>query len=465
MIDAFRLALPIGLAAYCIYQAVRRPIFLLGMPFLHVMRVSVFFDAIRPLSLPGAWGGTNGAVLLWIVLAWAWCAYQSTIKTDLTGTSGVWRPARRLPEEYLLVALGVLVFAKLVWGGFGPADTRTLLSQFAPWGLLLVGFWLVRGVVRRSSSDDVAAFMLFVAVATGIASVLFILHQGLRIPVYHVTEYLVFSFEGKTLSRTYWFMSPFLLVPLAVGFARRSWSLGGIALVVVTMVAVVVSYTRNYLLAAAAVVMVLLALRSLKEGRPALFLRNLSAVGAVLAFVVVIMLVALPTPTGFFLSRMESLTHTSTVVEDQNLLVRYSDLRTVTSNLSQRGLLLVGAPFGVADGMSQEVRHSTADSTWTGTVFWTGLIGAALVVSLFFLFGLRAFRLFMSSDKTAEFLGAVFFALIIAMFIMSLTNWTFLDPNTCAMGFWLFAFIAGATKTLSSGKSIASASVASRSSR
>jgi hypothetical protein len=455
MIDALRLLLPIGLAAYCFIRAVRRPIFLLGIPFLQVMRVSVFFDALKLFWLPGAWGGSNAAVLLWIALTWVWCAYRSSAEARQVAAAAR-RPLRVLPEEYLLAALAALVFVKLVWGGFGPAETGTWFTQLAQWILLPVGYWLVRGVVRRSNSEDVRSFLLFVAVATTIASGLFILHQGLRIPLYQVKEYLVFTFGGETLSRTYWFMSPFLLVPLAVGLARRSWSVGIIVLVVVSLVAVVVSYTRNYLVAATAIIAILLALRSFKERRLGSGLLRLATVGGVLAIVVVVLLVALPTPTGFFLSRMASLTHASTTVEDPNLLVRYSDLKIVTASLNERNLLLVGATFGAVGNMADTVTKWTADSTWVGLTYWTGLIGAALILGVFFFFGLRALRLFWSRDKTTEFLGAVFFALIVATFINSLTGWTFLDPNTSAMGLWLFAFVAGeATRTNGVGVGLA----------
>jgi hypothetical protein len=447
MIAVLSFLLPAALAVYCIYQAVKRPIFLLGIPFLQVMRESIFFGTMEPFWVPGRFG-TNGPVLIWVALAWAWSAFRSKTASPLSAPLRRSRPGRVFPEEYLLAALAALALGKLYWAAVGPADTSTLLGQFAPWALLIVGYWFVREAVRCSRSEDVAALLLFVAVATGIASVLFILHQALRVPIYHVPEYLLFTFRGQVLSRTYLIMSPFLLLALIVGLARRSWSVGTIVLIFVSLVAVVVSYTRNLILAAAAVILVVLAARLLKERRAGGFLRRLSTIGAVVALTVIVLLVALPTPTGYFLSRMGSLTGASTVAQDQNLLVRQSDLRTVTSTLWESDQAVVGAPFGVADDMSRQVAIWIPDSTWVGVEYWTGFLGVAIVAGMFLLYGMRAWRLFMRSHGTTEFLGLAFLAAVVATFINSLTGWSVLDSFTYPMGFWLFAFIAGeATKT------------------
>jgi len=441
MITALNLLLPAGLAAYCFYSAMKRPIFLLGIPFLQVMQQSVFFKNIKLFWIPGRIGG-NYLILVWMVLAWAWVIYR-TEDQEWIDNRATWRPGRILPEEHVLMGLAILVLAKLLWVEVSVTDTKTLTYNFALWGLPLVGYWLVRGIVSRSSSEDVAALLTFVAVATGIGSALFVVHQGLRIPIYQVTEYLVFTYKGQELSRSFWFMPPFLLFALALAVARRSWNVGTIGIMAVTMVAVVVSYTRSLLIAAAAVVAVVLALPWLKEGHPGLFLRRVSKLGAILALVVVVLVVALPTPTDYFLSRMESLTGAATVTEDQNVLVRQNDLSTVAATLSDRNQLLLGAGLGTSDELFRKADDWTADSTWVGVVYSLGLFGVALTGAVFVLFGVRAFRLYMSSSGTAEFLGVAYLGAVLAMLATTFASWTFLDPRFSAMGFWLFAFISG----------------------
>lgn len=449
MIGVLSLLLPAALAAYFLYQAARRPIFLLGIPFMQFMAQSIFFRDLRPFRMPVALG-TNGVILMWMALAWAWCVVRSRAEARSSQPLPRRRPAHLLPEEYPLVALAVLVLAKLLWGGIVSADTQALLGQFAPWGLLLAGYCLLRGAVRRSSSQDVAAFLLAVAVATTIASMLFILDQGLGVPIYHVQAYQVITFQGQTLTRTYWFMSPFLLVALAVGAAlatgraKGPWRAGAIVVVAVCLVAVMVSYTRNYVLAAAAVIVVLVALHSLKERRLDVLVRRSLTIAAVLTIAVVFMVLVMPGPTNYLLHRMASLTRVSTAVKDQNVLVRQADLNTV-GRIVYEHYPLVGAPFGVLDDMSRKVSIWIPDSTWVGVLYWTGFVGVALGSATFILFGVRAFRLFLSASGSTEFLGAVYLAGIVAMFVNGLSGWSFLDESAYAMGFWLFAFVAGET--------------------
>ncbi len=147
--------------------------------------------------------------------------------------------------------------------------------------------------------------LLAVAAATGIASVLFILHQGLGISIYSTRAYQIISFEGQKLTRTYWFMSPFLLVALAVGAtlivggARGRRRVFAFALAGISLVAVLISYTRNYVLAAAAVIAVLILLRWLKERRLSLLVRRSLPIAAVLACVALVLVIAMPGPTGY----------------------------------------------------------------------------------------------------------------------------------------------------------------------
>jgi hypothetical protein len=442
VIDAFRLILPAGLAAYFVYKAARRPIFLLGIPFLQVMQVSVFFGALRPFWTPARLG-TNGLILLWLVLAWAWTVHRSRARRLSPGPAEGLQRARLLPEDFLLLALATLVLSKLLWSGGGSADTRTLLGQFAPWAFLLTGYWLIRGVVRRSSLEDVATFLFAIAIATTVGSLLFILHQGLRVPIYNVTEFLVFSFQGQVLSRTFIILPPFLFVALAVGYARRSWDAVSIALVSITWVAIVVSYTRSLLLAAAAVTVVVLALRAFWERRGSLLVRRVFTIGAISALVVVTVVVALPTPVDYFVSRVVTLRSISIAANEGNFVSRQSSLSDVASQVAGR-YFFVGAPFGEDDSLTDQVTKWASNTMWVPLVYQTGFIGVALVLGMFVLFGLRGCRLFWRSNETAQFLGAVFVSGIVALFLVSVASWTFLDPSSYAMGFWLFAFIAGA---------------------
>ncbi len=258
------------------------------------------------------------------------------------------------------------------------------------------------------------------------------------------------------LTRSFWFYPSFIFLGLAAASARRPWNAGTLALVAILVVTVVVSYTRSEFIVAAGIILVILALRLLKERRPGKFFRRLATIGVVLAAAVIVMAVALPTQTNYFLSRMASVTHASTVVGDEDLMSRQRDVQTVTSTLWESGDVLVGTPFGVVNAVSRQADTAVADSTWVGLLYWTGLAGVVLVAAMFVSFGIRALRLFFrSTDTSPEFLGAVFVAVIAATVISSFFSWTFLHSFNYPMGFWLFAFIAGeASKRRASDSSV-----------
>jgi hypothetical protein len=447
MIGALSLLLPVSLAAYFFYRALRQPIFLLGIPFLQVMARSVFFWEVRPFRMPVALG-TNGVILMWMVLAWVWCYLRTREHEAELRMAAPLERRRILPEEYLLIALAVLVVGKLLWGSLVALDTDILLGQFAPWGLLLAGYVIVRGVVRRSGPDDVQSFVVSIAVVTTIASVLFIVHQGLGVHIYDTPAYQHIVYQGQVLTRTYWFMSPFLLVALAVGIAL---ALGGASersrllpavIVVVTLVSVMISYTRNYVLAGAAVIASLVLLRWLKERSVDVIVKRSLVIGAILACAAVILVIAMPGPLGYLLERMATFANPSAITGDENLLVRQTDLRVVGSTV-YRDYAVWGAPFGNIDLITETVSRWTPDSTWVGVLYWTGFAGTAIILVVFALFAVRAYHLFMCGEGSEEFLGAVLFAGIVAMFVSSLTGWSFLDESVYAMGLWLFAFVAG----------------------
>jgi hypothetical protein len=119
-------------------------------------------------------------------------------------------------------------------------------------------------------------------------------------------------------------------------------------------------------------------------------------------------------------------------------------LRTVASGVWDSSHAVTGSPFGGAKDVAAQVNTYTADTTWVGVIYWTGLVGVLLIGALFVCYGLRALGLFLHSQEPGSaFLGLVLFAMVIAMFITSFFSWTFLNSFTYPMGFWLFAFIAG----------------------
>ena len=70
--DVVRVLLPLALAAYFLWRARTNRLFLLGIPFLQMMRYSVFFENARPFWTPGRLGPL-GAMMLWLLITWLLC--------------------------------------------------------------------------------------------------------------------------------------------------------------------------------------------------------------------------------------------------------------------------------------------------------------------------------------------------------------------------------------------------------
>jgi hypothetical protein len=441
MIPALRLLLPAAFLAYFVCKALRQPLFAFGIPFLQVMKYSLFSENIKPLWIPGGWED-NYNIIVWMALAWAWCVYSASARAGLTES------VRRRPrhgffvEEYLVLALALLTLGKLLLASTGLADTDVMLDQYEPWFLLPAGYLLLRGGVIRSNSEEVASFLKVIAVATGIGSLLFIIHQGLGIHIYDMSEHTVFVYNGRVMTRTFMFMPPFLVLPLVIALAKRSWDVLSIALAVVALVAIVVSYTRVHVLEAAAAVVVLLGLRLIKDRKAGSLVRRLLAIGVVIALVVAVLLVALPTSTSYFVDRVADLTNASAVAQDPNVQVRSDRLGMLSKTVADR-YPLTGAPLGVTNNLTDNMGTWTSDSAWIGVLYWTGFTGLVLIAGMFLLFGIRALRLSWTTEGTEEFLGAVYFAVIVSTLVGTSASWAFMQDFSYPAGFWMFAFLAG----------------------
>ena len=102
----------------------------------------------------------------------------------------------------------------------------------------------------RAGRGDTLDFIKALVIVNTLAAVLFILHQGLHLPVYLVTEYQTISFMGQRITRSFYFMPQLLALAIAYVFARRTWSVVWVGVVVVTLGALWVSYTRSLLVIA-----------------------------------------------------------------------------------------------------------------------------------------------------------------------------------------------------------------------
>jgi O-antigen ligase len=317
------------------------------------------------------------------------------------------------------------------------------LSEAKGFIYLFAGYFLLRGMFCRASRADTLAFLKALVVVNTIAAALFIVHQGLHITVYSVTEYQTLTFMGERITRSFYFMPQLLTLALAYTFAKRRWSIFWIGVIVVTLGALWVSYTRSLLIIALVELVAILGARLFKGQQAGLVVKRALTIVVLAAVLGVVAWVALPVQSQYFVSRISAATSSGSLTGDPNLQNRENKIRRTYEWIADSGHL-VGQGFVTAsqDFHVAEIEVMSSDLVWVPVLYRLGLIGVVLVMLLYLAGGWRAAKLSMAEDPDAEFLGLVLFGLMVGTFLEGAVSWTFLNPARYPMGFWVFALLA-----------------------
>ena len=437
--DLFRLTLPLAAAAFFIWKARTSRIYLLGIPFLMFMGSSIFFEKARMFWAPGRLGPLL-LTFLWLVVVWA-------LSTDLLLRGGS-RQSRRmpfgprmLPEELLLVAIGGLVILSAIVTGLTHGDPWSPFSEALGMSYLLGGYVLLRGIVSQSPGEEVLRFLEALVVLNTVCAALFILHQGLGLPIYTGVEYYTESFQGVTITRTFTFLPQLLYLALAIAFAKTRWTAGTYVVAGVTLTCIWLSYTRTMLLMAVIVATTILAIRIVKRRQAGLAVRRLVSASIMIVVLGVATFIFLPAQTDYFLQRITRAT--SGVAVDPSVESRMSKLRQTYTSVAATSIAF-GRGF-VSEAQDPEVapmKRYSSDGVWVIILFRLGLAGVFLFVALFAAFGMRSVGLALHGSGASETLGLVFTAYLAALFAAGFISWTFLEPSRYTLGLWPFAFVA-----------------------
>lgn len=426
---------------YFIWRATRQRIFLLGIPFLMYAADSLFFHKLKPFWIPGRLEYSDH-VLLWLLIIWVlYFDLMLPIRWRRVRQPQVFGPALSPPEEVALLAVVAWVvieigFTVLRFWEFGAA-----ISEAKGFIYLFVGYFLLRGILCDASRSDTLDFIKVVVLVNTAAAGLFFLHQGLHLPVYDATEYKTLTFMGQTLTRSFTFMPQFSLLALAYCYAKRDWSLLWVGVLVVTLAALWVSYTRSLLVIALVEFAAILLVRLLKAHQAALAIKRALSILAIVVVLVAVAFVALPTQSHYFQSRIQMATESGSVGGDPNLGSRINKLRIVWGWIGPQGHV-IGQGFATVeqDPPGADIPWMAADLLWVPWLYRLGLVGVALLFALYASASWRMLRLAVGAVGDAEFLALVLFGVLAGTFLESAMSWTLLNPNRYAMGLWVFAF-------------------------
>jgi hypothetical protein len=441
-----RYALPSLLLLYFLWRSLRQRVFLLGIPFLMFMSFSVFFEKVKPLWVPGRLDPVDLA-MAWLVITWA--LYFDLLlpkRRRNVRERQLFGPRLQLPEELVLVGLAAYVAVEVALTAVHYSGLGSAVTEAKPFLFFTAGYFLLRGICCHAGRADTIDFVAAIVVVNTIAAGLFVLHQGLHVHIYNVTEYQSIIFMGQQLTRSFYFMPQFL--PLAIAFcvAKSKWGLLWSGVLVVTLGAVWVSYTRSLLLIAVIEIIVVLAVRLLKarQAWPALK-RGLQLAGLI-ALLAALAFALLPTQSDYLLSRLHAATSGGGPTHDVNVQSRVSSARTAYRYLGSDGHLF-GAGF-VSAGQNPQVSEIdvlASDLVWVPTVYRLGLLGVVVLVALFATAGWRAASLSLTGDGDAEFLSIVLLGVIIGVFLQGFVSWTILDPERSPLALWFLALLAAET--------------------
>ena len=439
---AVRLALPALLLLFFVGRSVRQRIFLLGIPFLMYMTSSVFFDKMKIFWVPGRLSPSDH-MMMWLVITWV--VYFDLVLPAYRRVQPrpkLFGPALSGPEEAVLVGLLALAVLEIGLTALRFGEVSTAVGEAKGFIYLFAGYFLLRGMLCRAGRDDTVAFLKALVIVNTLAAGLFILHQGLHLQIYQATEYQVISFMGQRLTRSFYFMPQLLALALAYVFARRTWNVWWVGVLVVTLAALWVSYTRSLLLIALAELLVILAVRLLKAHQAGMVVKRAVTIIAVVTILGAAALVVLPVQSQYFLSRISMATSSGSLTNDPNLQNRGEKLREVYAWIGTESHVL-GQGFATSgqDPPAANVQTMASDLVWVPVLYRLGLLGVLLVVLLYAAAAWRSLGCALSGSGAAEFTALVLLGLIVGTFLESFVSWTFLNPVRTPMGLWVFALV------------------------
>lgn len=424
-----RLLLPSLLLAYFLWRSLRQRVFLLGLPFLMNMYFSVFFERLKPLWIPGR-GTPADAMIFWLVVTWI--VYfdlllprrrRSLRETRLFG------PRLSGPEETVLIGFAAYTLFKVGTTALRYMDLGSALGEARLMLYIFVGYFLLRGILCHAGRKETIDFLGAIVVVNSIAAGLYVLHQALHVWVYEGAQQNLFiQFQGQVLSRSFYYMPQYLLLAIAFCAAKRTWSLLWIGVMIVSLAAVWVSYTRTLILVAIVEIAVVVVVRLLRRQDARAAARRVVQIALVLGVFVAAAVSLLPTQSAFLFSRIAEAQSSGGALKDNNFQVRLEWWRTTYDWLGDNPVFGAGFPSAAQDGRMTRVGQMAADFVWVPTLWSVGLLGVAVLTALFATYAWRASELSFSTEGDASFLSTVLLAVILGTFILGFQEWTILNP-------------------------------------
>jgi hypothetical protein len=438
-VGVLRLALPAALALWFIWKARGNGLFLLGIPVLMVMRGSVFFEHMKPFWVPGRFPEVT-LLMGWLAAVWIVTVWRRSRLGDTP--IGLFGAGHILPEELPLVGIALLIGVHALVAFTVSGDLANAANLASGSFYLMMGYLLVRGIVSRATRAETAEFLAAVVIVNTLACGLFVLHQGLHLPIYQGAANITYFSSGQVISRATTFEPVFNLLALGFVLAKRRWNGGWLVVLAITLLADLVSLTRTLLIAAAVGLVIGIVARELSRPDFSRVMRRAGTVvlGAIVAVVGFSRMA--PAYWSFLLKRFGEFT-SGNGVRVQNWHVRAVHWDAVERVVAKSDLLFgLGFPRPASNPVDSHIWLWSSDMAWLPIMYIFGYLGLVLFGLLLVGFMVRALRLSLRPPELRRELALTYFIVVAMTVIMGFDNWTFMNPIVYPMGLMVFAFIA-----------------------
>jgi hypothetical protein len=437
MIETFRLVFPYMLVLYFVIKGIKEPLYFLGIPFLMFMSESIFFEGAKLFRMPGSI--SYSLMLVWLIILRISSIFIQNNNEDEqysrnSGLNGI---------DFCIIGLILITTFGLVMTMINFKLLTDVLKEFVTLISLFVSYFIIKNWTSNNKPELWVNFLFSLVVVNSIASLFYVLHQGMHLNIYKIEELSTEVFQNEEITRNFYFMPQFL--PFSIAFLlvfKEKTSFIFYALITINLLAVFISYTRSAIINAGLIFLLYFLFLGLKKGTMGLVVKNvlLFALSALLVFFVLSKV--LPSNTNYFVRRFSELSETSPTSGPNNMEYRFLMTSIIISHMEEDKRILGEGPLTQNQlPLVTQMRQATSDMVWCGVIFRWGFVGLMLFILLYLISGVKAFIYFMRSEGLLADLGLFFLLYIISQMIESFFSWTFMSGHGFATGLWYLAML------------------------
>ena len=429
-----RTLFPTILLLYFFWKARKKRIYLLGIPFLFLMGNSVLFS----YHLSGLFNiprriDSDFRLFLLLAVIWLLIGKKKRIYNPLRINSFC------VFGEFIMLI--ILLFATLhaLIALLSTGNMLIIYYDYSKIFFMFAGYWLLKQIFLSQTSKDTRHFVIDVVFIALISTIMFIIHQGIGVSIFPYAEYSEFNYLGYSLTRSFSIINPFLVLLLAFSLATIDTYKYSAVYLFVGSIAVLLSYTRSFMLALISM-MALSLLQSRHIAKRILFIT--------LSVILLNFLLANLLPVQFSFAKyrvnevteafsgytntgFQSLSNVGNVEERED---QFSDILNSASD-SQK---LYGYGFALGN---TKLMDGIYDSAWQAVFKYFGLFGIILFAILILSFFIASIVIMFSSCSETSIIGKMVLLMTMAMIVQSFAGLTFIPIHGAPLAFWIFALL------------------------